>query len=112
MKKTYSFRAEPGVMKSLKLLSALYGKPLGDIIEGLIDFSESAHIIKDEDFQRRFKALFDQVMVNAGIAGVMINPSDMRDDETKSEYLARKSKEARERLDRERRLEELEGYGD
>ena len=52
--------------QKLRKLSAEYNKPIGDIVEGLVKFSESGPRIKDETFQRRFKGLLDTAIRNAG----------------------------------------------
>ena len=45
-KKTTSFNLKPNVRKKLKYMSVDYEKPIGDIIEDLVKFSESGEGLK------------------------------------------------------------------
>ena len=57
-KKSTSFMIEPDVIKKIKYLSIDYEKPIGDILEALVKFSESGGYYNDEKFKEQFNALF------------------------------------------------------
>ena len=57
-KKTTSFNLKPNVGKKLKYMSVDYEKPIGDIIEDLVEFSEAGGYYHDEKFKEQFNALF------------------------------------------------------
>ena len=65
-KKTTSFRLKPSVIKKLKYLSFETAKPIGDIIEALVEFSESGKYIDDEKQKERFNNLLELAFLNAG----------------------------------------------
>lgn len=105
-KKNYGIRMEPDIAEELKTLCLKYKKPMGEIIEGLIEFSKSGNLINDTKFKERFDNLLDMSMANAGIRGGWIIPSDMKDNETKLDYIRRKTQEdiAKKQLEMEQEL--------
>lgn len=64
-KKKHLIALEPPVMKKLQALSSKYGKPVGDIIEGLVKFAGS-QVHTDEEYVRRFSDRLEQCLVSAG----------------------------------------------
>lgn len=65
-KKRTTLWMDPRILRKLKLIGVHRDQPIGNVIEALVDFSESAKFIKDDEFQRRFKALLDTALANAG----------------------------------------------
>ena len=57
-KKSTSFMIEPDVIKKIKYLSIDHEKPIGDILEALVKFSEAGGYYNDEKFKEQFNALF------------------------------------------------------
>lgn len=105
-KKNVGLRLELDCIDKLKALSEKFNKPLGDVIEGLITFSETQINFDDcPSFNDRFRYLFEASMVNAGIHGGWIMTSDMRDDETKMDYIKRKTAEELEAKAQEAKTE-------
>lgn len=66
-KKRTTVWIEPDVMKRLKYMGLDHDKPVGDVIEALIDFAKSGQYIEDKVFRDRFEALLDTALANAGI---------------------------------------------
>lgn len=96
-KKFEGIRMEPEVKKRLKFLAVQQDKPIGDVIEGLLDFAEADQFITDETFRKRFRSLFDTVMINAGESG-MFEP-------TPEKVAKEKEDKRRELLEELRKLE-------
>ena len=65
-KKTTSFRLEPEILKKLKFLSFEYDKPIGDILEGLLNFIENPEYRKDPEFKKKFYDFLELELINAG----------------------------------------------
>lgn len=74
-KQKYHIALEPDIHQKLRIMAARVGVNVGDIIEGLVKFSESGRFIKDETFQRRFKGLLDTAIWNAGRSAYRSNES-------------------------------------
>jgi hypothetical protein len=68
-KKITTLRIEPSVMNALKDLAKKHGKPLGDIVEGLVDFIDSARFVTDDDYVKRFNSILETCLINAGESG-------------------------------------------
>jgi hypothetical protein len=83
-KKNTSIWIEPRAQEKLKDLSKKWGKPVGDIIEGLIRFGERAEkpeklmYIKDPNVCERITGLYETDMANAGGKAVWV---DAKSDE-------------------------------
>lgn len=74
-KSKFHIALEPEVMESLKALAVEYGKPIGDIIEGLIEFTRATRFITDETYVKRSNAMLGMCLVNAGQHGGFVPES-------------------------------------
>ncbi len=102
VKKIVTFRIEPSVANRLRALAQKYERPIGDILEGVLDFLESPKYVTDEQFKTRFAGLLDMSIVNAGDDGVVI-PANVPDPMV-LDFIRAKHREARE--EKKRELEE------
>jgi len=59
VKKSTSFRLEPQVLRKLKYLGFDHAKPIGDVLEALVNFVELGNMVTDADFKSRFNSLFE-----------------------------------------------------
>jgi hypothetical protein len=89
-KTKHQIALEPKVMRTLRILAVEHGKPIGDIIQGLVDFTESARFVSDEMFVKRFNALLETCLANAGSEAGWIVPEG---NETAVEFVKRKTLE-------------------
>ncbi len=65
-KKRTTIWIDPPVLRKLKFLGVEHDQPIGNVIEALVDFTEMAQFVKEEDFQRRFASLLKMAFANAG----------------------------------------------
>lgn len=96
-KRNTSIWLDPLVQRKLKLLGIKWDAPVGDIIEGLLATAETCYEFEgDPEWRKRFWAIFDTCMLNAGVT-----VGGWRGEEENET-----TKKARER--QQRRLEALE----
>lgn len=97
-KEKFHLAVEPEVMRALKDLAIRFEKPVGDILEGLVDFTESARFITDEVYVTRFNALLETCLYNAGNHGGWVIPEG---GESAEDFIKRKTREDIEAKKRE-----------
>lgn len=68
-KKMTSIRMEPRILKELKFLGVEHDKPLGEVIEALLEFSKADQHVFDDDWNKRFRDLREDAFVNTGTIG-------------------------------------------
>ncbi|MEA5087560.1 MAG: hypothetical protein VB033_01445 [Solidesulfovibrio sp.] len=66
VKKFAGIRIDPITMKRLKMFAVKWDLPIGETIEGLLNFTESASKLKDPEFLDRFRNLLSQSMRKVG----------------------------------------------
>ena len=71
-----TIRLNPRDQKRLKLLSAEWGKTVGQVFEGLLDFAELSVDSEDDWGQATRKALLETCILNAGIEAVFDEGED------------------------------------
>lgn len=98
-KKKYQIAIDPKAMDEMKALAVQHGKPVGEVIEGLVDFAASARFVSDETYIKRFNGMLETCLVNAGQRGGFI-PENVSDEMT-LEYIRRKTREDLEAKKRE-----------
>jgi hypothetical protein len=101
VKKIVTFRIEPSVADRLRVLAQQYERPIGDILEGVLDFLESPKYVNDEQFKTRFAGLLDMSIMNSGGEGDFVNIPGEVPDTMVWDFIRAKQKEAREAKKRE-----------
>lgn len=82
VKKLTSIRIEPNVIKKLKYLSVKYERPLGEIIEGLVNFSESGKFLTDPKEKKTFESLLKYSILQTGNRSTWVQEDESEDDAT------------------------------
>jgi hypothetical protein len=65
-KKRTTVWIDPHVLRKLKIMGAVHGQPIGNMIEALVAFTEHGQYIKDPMFQKRFAQLLEMAITHAG----------------------------------------------
>lgn len=97
-KKKYQIAIDPDVMDTMKSLAIKYQKPIGEIVEGLVKFTDSARFITDDVYVTRFNALLETCLYNAGNRGGWVLPEG---GESAEDFIKRKHREDLEAKRRE-----------
>ena len=66
-KKNTSIWLEPKVQQELRLLSAQWGMPVGEVIAGLIKFSKIGRVVENKEWAQVFQKLYEVSMMSADI---------------------------------------------
>lgn len=103
VKKLTSIRIEPGVIKKLKFLSVEYDRPLGEILEGLVKFSESGEYITDDRFKKLFHGLLETSIMNTGNRSGWAKPGESL-KETTDRLVNEREKQFKEDIDGEKEI--------
>ena len=90
-KKVTTLRMRPTASRRLRMLAAEWDMPIGDVVEGLMDFAESYRHIKDAPYQKRFLGALDLAMLNAGLEAMWdgeVEKAAEQDDSVRGRQMA------------------------